>query len=475
MRRVFEKECYLSTTAAEAFGFHERPDAFRVLTPKSQDIVVRSTASTLEPSRDVVSFTNRVMGIPLDFEMVHTVYESPHRFVDEQLHGPFSTWKHEHLFIESGWERRPVTRLVDRIEISHPLLILGGFVVLGQLSSLFKLRHEITRRELAPLMAQRAEGDGQSERIERVALTGATGLIGRRLTEVLVESGVSVTVLVRNVEGARKLFGETVEYARWDFTNLDDGRDEWKRAIAEADGVVHLAGTPLFGKRWTPEFEKEMLESRTLSTRAVVDAIAELDSPPKVLVTASAIGIYGTDPTQIYDECDAPGGDLLARICLDWEAESRNVERAGVRSAQVRIGIVLSPQDGALKSMLLPFRLGLGGVLGKPRPWINWVHLEDVVRIIEMNLFNSELNGPVNAVSPHPVTNAVLARTLAQVLRRPCLLPYPTVLLKAAIGKAAEYASGGPRVRADFVKSRGYRFVHPELEPALRSLLDRPR
>jgi uncharacterized protein (TIGR01777 family) len=173
-------------------------------------------------------------------------------------------------------------------------------------------------------------------------------------------------------------------------------------------------------------------------------------------------------------ESSPAGGDLLADICTAWEAEARAVERAGVRSVQVRTGVVLSPASGALKEMLPLFRLGLGGVLGRPTPWMNWIHLEDVARIFVMALDDGELSGPLNAVAPHPVINRTLANTLGHVLRRPSLMRYPEALLRVGIGEAARYAAGGPRVLADRVQELGYTFFFPELELALRHLLRRP-
>jgi uncharacterized protein (TIGR01777 family) len=192
------------------------------------------------------------------------------------------------------------------------------------------------------------------------------------------------------------------------------------------------------------------------------------------LVSASAQGIYGRDPERLVDEASPEGDDLLARLCVAWEQEARVAEDVGIRAVQVRIGIVLSPESGALREMLLPFKLGLGGVLGHPHPWINWIHLEDCVRILLMAVLDESMLGPINAVAPHPVTNKIFAHTLARVLRRPCLLRYPPFLMRALIGEAGDYSSGGPRVRADLVQEGGYEFFFQELEPALRSLLGRP-
>jgi hypothetical protein len=471
MRQVFVKESILSAPPEAVFGFHELPDAFERLTPAGSAVEVRSAATTLRPSTEVVRFTKRLLAIPFDFEMVHTVYRPPGLFVDEQLRGPFSYWRHEHSFVGGGWAGDPATLLRDRITFAHPLLVPGNFAVKLPLARLFEQRHEITRRALRETMAARRTSAPRT-----IAVTGGTGLIGRRIAEILAEKGERVVLLVRDVERARRLLGDDAPYAfaRWDFTATRPDEGEWRAAVAEADGVIHLAGTPLFARRWSPEFKREMKESRVASTRQIVDAIAASERPPEVFVCASAVGVYGIDPAGLVSESSPPGTDLLADICTAWEAEARAVERAGVRSVQIRTGVVLDTRAGALREMLPLFRLGLGGVLGRPTPWINWVHLEDVARIFVMALDSPDVAGPLNAVAPHPVINRTLAHTVSEVLRRPCLMRYPEALLRIGIGEAARYAAGGPRVLADRAQELGYCFFYPELEPALRSLLRRP-
>ena len=209
MRHTFVKESFFSVPATDLFELHERPDAFRLLTPPDFNVEVHNTATTIRPSEEVVGFTIRVMGIPFRHGMVHTVYEKPCLFADEQLRGPFSTWKHEHRFIQAGWDRDPATLLQDRIDYSHPLLFAGNLVVSLPLRKLFAARHQITHREIEALIKQR-----QAEREPRhVVITGATGLIGSRLTEILVEKSERVTALVRHPEQARRRFGDRVHYA----------------------------------------------------------------------------------------------------------------------------------------------------------------------------------------------------------------------------------------------------------------------
>ncbi len=462
---TFLAESFFSVPREELFAFHEREDAFRLLTPEWAGVEVISTVSTLKPSDEIAAFRTGLGPVKFTFRMAHTGYEKDRLFVDEQRSGLFSSWRHEHRFSEAGWERDPGSLLSDRIHYAHPLLPFMNLFVRPRLGKLFAERHKVTAEHL------RADAPAP-ETARTVVLTGATGLIGGRVAELLVAKGVKVVAFVRDPTRAQRRLGDGVTCVRWDFHNPGEG--DWRAHLARADAVVHLAGTPLFAKRWSASFKKEMLESRTGSTRLLVSTLRELDHRPEAFVTASAVGLYGTNPAVDADE-DAPAADdLLARICRDWEREARAPEEEGVRTAQIRIGVVLSPKSGALKEMLPLFRTGFGAVLGERRPWINWIHLEDCARIIVMATEHPDCSGPVNAVAPNPVHNADLAATLARVLRRPALMRLPVPLLKLAIGEAGEYASGGARALSGRVEGLGYRFFFSELEPALRNLLGRP-
>jgi uncharacterized protein (TIGR01777 family) len=463
MKTTFTAESFFSISKRDLFAFHERPDAFSVLTPASAGVEVLSTASTLKPSDDVVRFRAGMWFLKFPFEMVHTVYEPHDLFVDEQRRGLFSSWRHEHRFMEAGWEGAPATRLVDRITYAHPLLLFIRPFVQHRLRSLFAFRHRVTGEEVH---GRRPAADTQHP---TVVITGATGLIGGRVARILTEQGVRVVALVRDVERARRRLGDAVTCVRWDFHRPEAG--DWRRHLGEADGVIHLAGTPLFKQRWTASFKREMEESRVQSTRQLVEAITAAERRPRVMVSASALGLYGTDPTLVVDEDAAPANDLLARICRRWEGETLPLDDVGVRTVQIRIGIVLSARSGALKELLPMFRLGMGGTMGHAHHWFNWIHLEDVARIIVMALLDEDMRGPYNAVAPEPVQTAQFSKTLGRVLRRPSLMRYPAALLRIMLGEAGDYASGGPRALAGRIQLAGYRFFFEDLEEALNSAL----
>ncbi len=464
MRDRFKRECFFSVSKQELFEFHERDDAFSLLTPASANIEVETTASTLAPSDDVVRFAVKFGPLRFRFENVHTVYQPFDLFVDEQRKGLFTEWRHEHRFTEAAWDGDPASMLTEEIVYAHPLLPFVSPFVRLRLGKLFEYRFEATAREV-----HRKRESKVDDAVERVVITGATGLIGKRIVQILLEKGSKVVALTRNVEKARKLLGDRVTCVHWDFSQPDEG--DWKRYLCEADGVIHLAGTPLFERRWNADFKREIEESRTLGTRQLVDAITRSADKPRVFISASALGYYGADPEQVVDEAAPPADDLLARICVNWENEARKLDAHGVRTVQMRIGIVLSKESGALKELLPLFRIGIGGTMGDPHYYINWIHLEDCARMFTMALRNQEMRGPYNAAGPSPVTNAEFARGIARVLGRPALMRFPVPVLKIIIGEAGEYASGGPRVQVAKIEDAGYRFFFSDLDRALANEL----
>jgi uncharacterized protein len=466
MKARFVKESFFSVTRQELFAFHEEAKAFALLTPPSSRVKVLTSASTIRPSEEVVKFVVSFLFFKFRFEMVHTEYQESERFVDEQKRGLFSKWRHVHRFLSGGWRGDPASLLIDLIEFRHPLLFMFKPFVMRRLKKIFAFRHKITAREV-----NRVKLSGKSVGDQTVVLTGATGLIGTRIAEILVESGVKVVALVRNPDKAARVLGDQVSCRYWDFDRPEKG--DWKDALDGALGVIHLAGTPLFLKRWTKKFKAQMESSRVESTRQLVEAIRATQQKPQVFVSASAVGIYGTDPSQLVDEDSPAGDDLLADICVKWEEQARKLSEIDVRNVQCRTGIVLSKRSGALKEMLPLFRLGLGGSLGYSDHWINWIHLEDVARIFIMALFNREMSGAYNLAAPNPVNMGDFSKILAKVLKRPCFMKYPVGLLKLGLGEKAEYASGGSRVKADKVIQADYSFFYEQLQPALANILGR--
>jgi uncharacterized protein (TIGR01777 family) len=299
----------------------------------------------------------------------------------------------------------------------------------------------------------------------RIAVTGSSGLIGTALTASLRADGHTVVPVVRRPVAA----GEAA--VRWD----PDAGSIDAAALEGLDGVVHLAGAGIGDKRWTDSYKRTILESRTKGTELLARTLAGLDAPPPVLVSGSATGIYGDTGDTEVDESAGPGDDFLAGVCVQWEAATASASEAGIRVPLVRTGIVLSPDGGALAKLLPLFKLGLGGRMGSGRQWWSWVSLEDEVGAIRWSL-EHDLDGPVNLVAPEPATNAQLTKTLAAVLHRPSLVPVPAFGPKLLLGGelADSLLFTSQRVRPRALTEAGYRFRHPDLESALRSLLRRP-
>ncbi len=303
-----------------------------------------------------------------------------------------------------------------------------------------------------------------------VAVTGATGLIGRALVQSLEADGHDVVAFSRSGRPpAGSAEGRKVVAATW-------RPSEPERNVAALDGldaVVHLAGEPV-GRRWNPARRRAIRDSRVDGTRTLVQALKHCTNRPARLLAASAIGYYGPRNDEELDEEAVSGEGFLAETCREWEVEIRKAAELEVRAASLRIGIVLSPDGGALANMLPPFRWGVGGPVGSGRQWMPWIHLEDVVGAIRhlLGVEASTLAPVYNLTAPHPVRNAAFARSLGRTLRRPAILPTPGFAMRIAFGEMADaLLLTGARVIPRRLLASGYRFGHPELGPALAHLL----
>jgi uncharacterized protein (TIGR01777 family) len=303
----------------------------------------------------------------------------------------------------------------------------------------------------------------------RVTLTGATGLIGSTLVAALVDDGADVTVLSRNPERATARLG--VPAVGWD--PLDEPAPA--QALEDRDTVVHLAGENV-AQRWSASAKRAIRESRTTGTRHLVEGLSACASGggrPAVLVSSSAIGYYGPHGEEPLDEEAPPGGDFLAQVCVAWETEARAAQQLGMRTVQVRTGVVLDPRGGALAKMLPPFRMGVGGPVAGGRQYVSWIHVDDLVGMIRVAVSDERWLGPVNGTAPEPVTNRELAHALGHALHRPALLPVPGAALGLLYGEMAQIVTAGARVLPAKPLMLGYEFRHPHLDEALGAALSR--
>ncbi len=296
----------------------------------------------------------------------------------------------------------------------------------------------------------------------KTLVTGATGLIGSALVPRLERA----VILSREPDAARGKFPGAEAFGWTPEAGPPPGS-----VFEDVEAVVHLAGEPIADGRWSEERKRRIRDSRVLGTRRLVEAMQALPRPPRILVCASAIGIYGERGDEELDEASAPGSGFLAEVCREWEAEAQKAAGRGIRVVCVRNGIVLSARGGALARMVKPFRLGVGGPIGGGRQWMSWIHLEDEVGILLRALDDTGLSGPVNAVSPQPVTNAEFSRALGSALGRPAFLPLPRFALRAAFGEMSQVLTGSQRVLPRAMLHAGYAFRFPRIEQALADLL----
>jgi uncharacterized protein len=384
-------------------------------------------------------------------------------FRDVQVEGPFAHWVHSHRFLASGAEG---SILEDEVEYVLPLAPLSAAaqpLVTSALARAFAYRHRVTKEDverhqaasLAPLT---------------IAVTGATGLLGRALVAFLLTGGHRVVRLVRSRE----------DVARWE-RGADERAVYWSVEAGEVDlaslaegapeVVIHLAGESVYAPRWTNDKKRRIWESRTKGTQLLARALARLDRRPRLLLSASGGHFYGDRGSSSVTERTAPGAGFLSAVTQAWEASTAEAEAAGIRTVHLRTGVVLTPAGGMLDLLLPLFRLGLGGYAGSGRTFLPWIALDDWLYAV-LHLLAREVEGPVNLSAPVPVTGRRFAGALGGVLRRPALVPAPARLLKAAGGEAArELALTSLRMFPQRLLDTGFAFAYPTVDVALRHLL----
>ena len=299
----------------------------------------------------------------------------------------------------------------------------------------------------------------------RILISGSTGLVGTALVEKFSREGHTVARLVRrSTSGVGSAAGGRTQNVRW-----DPVAGEFDAAGAEgADALVHLAGASIAGGRWNVARKQLLRTSRIDATRHLVGALAKLQRPPRAILSASAIGFYGNRGDETLTEASASGSDFLAGACREWEAEAARAVEFGARVVNLRFGIILAKQGGALPQMAMPIKLGVGGRLGSGRQWMSWITLEETVRIVEFALGNAGLVGPVNVVAPNPARNSEFTKVLAKTLHRPALFPAPGFALRLALGEMADaLLLSSQRVVPSKMVDSGYSFAQPNLAQAL--------
>lgn len=463
---TFVHRSEIPAPAHAVYDWHARPGAFLRLQPPWERYEMFPQRGTFGTDGMRVSFRTHCLG-PFNktWEVEVFDFEPGRGFKYRQVRGPFAEWVHTHRFIAKG-DRDSI--LENVIDYRAPFGVVGRLfcerLVRRRLTAMFAYRHAVTASDL------RRHGEFRDRPRLKVAVTGSRGLVGSELVPFLTTGGHEVVRLVsgRVPESSPD---DGTRYVAWEpQAPLDPA------ALAGCDAVIHLAGDNIGDGRWTDAKRKRILESRTVPTRHVAEAIAALppDHRPKVFLCASGISVAGTRGDEERTEESSAGTGFLADVCRGWEAATEPASAAGVRVVNMRIGIVLSPKDGALGKQLFAFKAGAGAVLGAGEQWLPWITLNDLVGAIHHCLMTDSLRGPVNMCGPNPVTNRAFTKTLGRVLSRPAFLWLPRVALKAMFGDMADEAllASTRAVPRKLVES-GFAFDHVELEPALRFLLGR--
>ncbi|MBK5255466.1 MAG: TIGR01777 family oxidoreductase [Vicinamibacteria bacterium] len=447
----------VQVSAARLFAWHMRRGAFERLAPPWEEPIVDSPFARPEVGGTVHLQVPVAPGVRFRWISEFKDVKDGESFRDVQQTGPFDSFDHTHRF-EPVSDHESV--MEDRIQYRLPFGflgdLLGASVVRRKLAATFGYRHRALAKDLA--VHARAPREAL-----RVLVTGSTGFVGRALVSFLESGGHEVCRLTRRpAANAREI-------------EFDPERGAAHPSEMEGfDAVIHLAGDPIAKGRWTEAKKRLIRHSRVPFTRRLSETLGALRRPPAVLVSASATGYYGDRADRILRESDPPGEGFLPEVCLQWEAATEPAKHAGIRVVHLRTGLVLSANGGALQPMLLPFRLGLGGRLGSGRQWWSFIALDDLLYLIHHVLMTGSIQGPVNATSPEPVTNADFTNELGRVLRRPAVVPVPKFALELALGAMTEpLLLASARVNPEKLLDSGFEFSYPSLDSALRHVLGR--
>jgi uncharacterized protein len=303
---------------------------------------------------------------------------------------------------------------------------------------------------------------------KKIIISGATGLIGKKLIAVLSEKGYSITVLSRNKNSAKRILGDKADIMEWDYTKPSDDIVE---VINGSFSIINLSGASIAGKRWNEEYKKVIYDSRVLTAKKITEAISKCNSKPDSFISSSASGYYGLDGEESMTEDSPSGNDYLAKVCNDWESSAMEAEKYGVRAVCVRIAVVLDKNEGALLKLIRPFKFFIGGHLGNGKQWFPWIHIDDLVNLFIFSLENPGIKGGLNGAAPEQTRNKDFCKILGKVMGRPGLFPVPGFALKIAIGEFATYLLTGRKIFPEKALRNGFKFKYDNLESALTNIL----
>ncbi|MEX0325540.1 MAG: TIGR01777 family oxidoreductase [Puniceicoccaceae bacterium] len=451
-KRRFSKSTIVPVPVERLWDWHMTEGAFERLVPPWQRVELVERPEGMSAGSTVLLRLHAGF-LKRDWRARIESVEANRQFVDIQEKGPFGFWRHEHRMEATGENS---SRLTDTIDYALPmgLGIVPGMNRLAdnQLERLFQFRHQQMRFDLERY--PELSGAGRT-----VLVTGASGLVGRRLVPFLKTLGYQVHELTRGPAGPQRF--------NWD----PDRQILDSNALKDVHAVIHLAGANIAAGRWTDARRKAILESRTNGTRTLVEAIKQLANPPEVLISSSGVNFYETDG-QPKDEASAAGSGFLSEVCRQWEDEAMQAEKAGVRTVCLRTAVVLDPSGGAVGRMLLPFQLGLGGPVGTGKQGFPWIGMDDLLDIFIHLMESGSVSGPVNAVHPQCQSQGAFSKCLGTVLGRPSFLPLPAAMVRLLFGRMGEETLlANLNIRPGVLQSTGYRFRFETLEATLRHIL----
>ena len=304
----------------------------------------------------------------------------------------------------------------------------------------------------------------------KIVIAGATGLIGKALTKKLIDNGEDVIIFSRNIAKSKELIPNAKDHIEWRINGSTN--PQVIDALKDADAVINLAGENVLSRRWTKKHKENIYNSRVKGTRKLTEAILKSNNTLKTYISASAVGIYGSRDNNTFEDSET-GNDFLANVVKDWESASSGLEKFNTRRVHLRIGIVLSTEEGALKKLLLPFKLFVGGPLGNGKQWFPWIHIDDVVELFLYSIYNSSVEGAVNTASPNPLRMKEFCKVLGKTIKRPSFFNVPSIALKILFGEGGDVLLTGAKVLPKRAVDFGYKFKFENAEKALENLLNK--
>jgi uncharacterized protein (TIGR01777 family) len=443
----FQKESRFSIPAEALYRYHVSPGAFSRLSPPWEPVALQGPDGAIGPG-DERTLRIGIKRLSVPWVARHEDFVTDRQFVDVMVSGPFRSWHHTHRFEPDNGG----SRLIDDIKYELPLNLPLGGLVRKKLQRMFTYRHRQTARDLERIAAYPGPSSARGGPSLKVGITGSRGLVGSALTSFLGVAGHQAFPLVRGADAPK-------EGALW-----------WPEADLQAmegmDAVVHLAGETI-AQPWTQSAKDEIYYSRVEGTKRLCRALAELKNPPKTLICASAIGYYDSEQPGPVGEGGAPGNDLLAKICRDWEAATQVAEDAGIRVCHLRVGLVVSSGGGIFGIQFPVFGMGLGAVLGSGAQMQSFIDRDDLVAAIYHLIHRDDLSGPFNGTAPYPVSQKVTAQALAAALKRPLFLRVPESPIRMVMGAQADMLLKGLDVLPERLLASGFTFQAPTLWDSL--------